>query len=47
MKQSYALAQLFRLAIVLLIGVSFAACEGADGASWPAGRKRRARREGR
>ena len=39
MKQSYALAQLFRLAIVLLIGASFAACEGPMGPVGPQGEK--------
>ena len=39
MKQSYALVQLFRLAIVLLIGVSFTACEGPMGPVGPQGEK--------
>ncbi len=39
MKQSYALVQLFRLAIVLLIGASFAACEGPMGPVGPQGEK--------
>ena len=39
MKQSYALAQLFRLTIVLLIGASFTACEGPMGPAGPQGEK--------
>ena len=39
MKQSYALAQLFRLAIVLLIGAFFTACEGPMGPAGPQGEK--------